>query len=58
MGVVALHVFGRLLMLAHHFEGSVWRTVQEVCFCCSLAGGPFGCGDGYFRMLGHLKQSC
>ena len=58
VGVVALRVFGGLLMLAHHFKGSVWRTVQEVCFCCLLAGGPFECGGGYFCMLGHPKKSC
>ena len=43
-------------MLALHFGGGQCGGLSEnVCFCCPPAGGPFGCGGGYSRMLGHLE---
>ena len=60
----AVHFWG-LSMLAHHFGGWCGELFGDVCFCCSLAGGLFGCGGGCFSFLehleiegAHLKQSC
>ena len=54
-----------LSMLAHDFGGRCGELFGDICFCCSLASGLFGCGGGCFRFLehleiegAHLKQSC